>query len=80
MKYEPEWGMNSGNSYYNGPYDHFYMGKASPYSVMNEEVQLDSNMKYEPEWGMNSGNSYYNGPYDHFYMGKASPYSVINEE
>merc|ERR1719240_2122884 len=32
-KYEPEWGHNSGNSYNNGPTDHFYHGKASPYNV-----------------------------------------------
>ena len=36
--YEPEWGHNSGNSYNNGPTDHFYHGKASPYSVVSEDV------------------------------------------
>ena len=39
-KYEPEWGHNSGNSYNNGPTDHFYHGKASPYSVTKEDVQI----------------------------------------
>ena len=37
-KYEPEWGHNSGSSYNNGPTDHFYHGKASPYSVTKEDV------------------------------------------
>jgi len=36
--YEPEWGHNSGNSYNNGPFTHFYHGKASPYSVIKEDV------------------------------------------
>lgn len=40
--YEPEWGHNSGNSYNNGPTTHFYHGKASPYSVVAEDVQLAS--------------------------------------
>jgi len=40
--YEPEWGHNSGNSYSNGPTTHFYHGKASPYSVVAEDVQLAS--------------------------------------
>ena len=44
--YEPEWGHNSGNSYNNGPFTHFYHGKASPYSVVAEDVQLDDD---EPE-------------------------------
>ena len=39
-KYEPEWGLNSGNSYNNGPFTHFYHGKASPYSVVKEDVQI----------------------------------------
>jgi len=38
MKYEPEWGHNSGNSYNNGPFTHFAFGKASPYSVIKEDV------------------------------------------
>lgn len=38
--YEPEWGHNSGNSYNNGPIDHFYHGDASPYSVTKEDVQV----------------------------------------
>ena len=42
MQYEPEWGHNSGNSYNNGPFTHFYHGKASPYSVIKEDVQLDA--------------------------------------
>tara|TARA_B110000503_G_C6993483_1_gene348388 strand:+ start:261 stop:404 length:144 start_codon:yes stop_codon:yes gene_type:complete len=37
-EYEPEWGHNSGNSYNNGPFTHFYHGKASPYSVIKEDV------------------------------------------
>ena len=36
--YEPEWGHNSGSSYNNGPFTHFYHGKASPYSVIKEDV------------------------------------------
>ena len=76
--YEPEWAHNSGNSYENGPHDHFYHGKASPYSVTKEDVQLEE--QYEPEWAHNSGNSYENGPFNHFYHGKASPYSVIKED
>jgi hypothetical protein len=79
-KYEPEWGHNSGNSYHNGPTTHFYHGKASPYSVTKEDVQLENSEKYEPEWGHNSGNSYHNGPFTHFYHGKASPYSVVKED
>ena len=39
-RYEPEWGHNSGNSYNNGPTTHFYHGKASPYSVIKEDVQI----------------------------------------
>lgn len=42
--YEPEWGHNSGNSYSNGPTTHFYHGKASPYSVVAEDVQLASTL------------------------------------
>ena len=76
--YEPEWAHNDGSSYNNGPTDHFYHGKASPYSVIREDVQLES--QYEPEWAHNSGNSYENGPSDHIYHGKASPYSIINED
>ena len=38
-RYEPEWGHNSGSSYNNGPFTHFYHGKASPYSVIKEDVQ-----------------------------------------
>ena len=79
-KYEPEWGHNSGNSYNNGPFTHFYHGKASPYSVIKEDVQLGAESEYEPEWGHNSGNSYDNSPFSHFYHGKASPYSVIKED
>jgi hypothetical protein len=37
-KYEPGWGHNSGDSYNNGPTTHFYHGKASPYSVVKEDV------------------------------------------
>merc|ERR1719503_265009 len=74
-KYEPEWGHNSGSSYNNGPTDHFYHGKASPYNV-NGDDGLDVQTEYEPEWGHNSGNSYNNGPFTHFYAGKASPYNV----
>ena len=76
--YEPEWAHNSGNSYENGPTTHFYHGKASPYSVTKEDVQLEE--QYEPEWAHNSGNSYDNGPFTHFYHGKASPYSVVKED
>jgi hypothetical protein len=36
-KYEPEWGHNSGSSYDNGPTDHFYHGKASPYNVAGDD-------------------------------------------
>ena len=36
-KYEPGWGHNSGNSYNNGPFTHFYYGKASPYNVNNDD-------------------------------------------
>ena len=79
-EYEPEWGQNSGNSYNNGPFTHFYHGKASPYSVIKEDVQLGEQLAYEPEWGQNSGNSYNNGLFTHFYHGKASPYSVIKED
>jgi hypothetical protein len=39
--YEPGWGHNSGDSYNNGPTTHFYYGKASPYSVVKEDVQVD---------------------------------------
>ena len=74
--YEPEWGQNSGNSYNNGPTDHFYHGKASPYSVTKD----DGLIQYEPEWGHNTGDSYENGPFTHFYLGKASPYSVTKED
>ena len=63
----------------NGPFTHFYHGKASPYSVVKEDVQLEENQQYEPGWGHNSGNSYNNGPFTHFYYGKASPYPVTNE-
>ena len=38
--YEPEWGHNSGSSYNNGPTNHFYHGKASPYSVTGEAAQI----------------------------------------
>jgi len=74
--YEPEWAHNSGNSYNNGPTDHFYHGDASPYSVTKEDVQLDDRQRhaYEPGWGHNSGSSYDDGPSDHFVDGKASPY------
>ena len=48
QKYEPGWGHNSGNSYNNGPTTHFYHGKASPYSVTKEDVQLENNESYEP--------------------------------
>ena len=37
-KYEPGWGMNSGNSYNNGPTDHFNYGRASPYGVTGDET------------------------------------------
>merc|ERR1719331_999822 len=77
--YEPEWGHNSGSSYNNGPTDHFYHGKASPYAVNGDDgldVQTESKVNYEPGWGHNSGNSYNNGPFTHFYYGKASPYNV----
>jgi hypothetical protein len=37
-EYEPEWGHNSGNSYDNSPFSHFYHGKTSPYSVIKEDV------------------------------------------
>ena len=40
VKYEPEWGHNSGNSYNNGPFTDFYHGKASPYNV-NMDDGLD---------------------------------------
>ena len=40
IAYEPEWGHNSGNSYNNGPFTHFYHGKASPYNV-NKDDGLD---------------------------------------
>jgi hypothetical protein len=40
VAYEPEWGHNSGNSYDNGPFTHFYHGKASPYNV-NMDDGLD---------------------------------------
>ena len=40
--YEPGWGQNSGNSYNNGPTTHFAYGKASPYSVTKEDVQVES--------------------------------------
>jgi hypothetical protein len=79
IKYEPEWGHNSGNSYDNGPFTHFYHGKASPYNVNMDDgldVQVGQKVTYEPEWGHNSGNSYDNGPFTHFYHGKASPYNV----
>merc|ERR1712010_313764 len=66
--------------YNNGPFTHFYHGKASPYSVIKEDVQTTADAQYEPEWGHNSGNSYNNGPFTHFYHGKASPYSVIKED
>merc|ERR1719240_2536229 len=82
-KYEPEWGHNSGNSYNNGPTDHFYYGKASPYNVNMDDgldVQTNQTVKYEPEWGHNSGNSYDNGPFTHFYHGKASPYNVNKDD
>jgi hypothetical protein len=80
-KYEPSWGLNSGNSYNNGPFTDFYHGYASPYSVIStSEVQLDDKMAYEPSWGLNSGNSYNNGPFTDFYHGYASPYSVIKED
>ena len=84
QKYEADWAHNSGNSYDNGPFTHFYHGKASPYSVVKEDVQLGeeaaSEETYEDEWGHNSGNSYNNGPFTHFYHGKASPYSVVKED
>jgi hypothetical protein len=35
--YEAEWGHNTGDSYENGPFTHFYLGKASPYSVTKED-------------------------------------------
>merc|ERR1711868_275383 len=74
--YEPEWGLNSGNSYNNGPTDHFTHGLASPYPVTGESF---AQKKYEPEWGLNSGNSYNNGPFTHFTHGLASPYaSLVN--
>ena len=79
-QYEPEWGHNTGNSYENGPFSHFYHGKASPYSVVKEDVQLNERLAYEPEWGHNTGNSYENGPFTHFYHGKASPYSVTKDD
>ena len=37
-KYEPGWGMNSGNSYNNGPTTHFNYGRASPYSVTKDDL------------------------------------------
>ena len=80
-QYEPEWGHNSGNSYDNGPTDHFYHGKASPYSVTKDDgLALQVEGGYEPEWGHNSGNSYNNGPTTHFYHGKASPFNVNNDD
>merc|ERR1719263_1823524 len=75
-KYEPDWGHNSGSSYNNGPFTHFYHGKASPFAVTNDDLQIGEESGYEPLWGHNSGNSYNNGPFTHFYYGKASPYAV----
>jgi len=83
VNYEPGWGHNSGNSYNNGPFTHFYYGKASPYNVNGDDgldVQLDAKVNYEPGWGHNSGNSYNNGPFTHFYYGKASPYQVTADD
>ena len=37
FRHEPEWGHNSGSSEDNGPTDHFYHGKASPYSVTGQD-------------------------------------------
>ena len=79
-KYEPGWGMNSGNSYNNGPTTHFNYGRASPYAVTNDDVQMDQEVKYEPGWGWNSGSSYNNGPFTHFNYGRASPYAVTNDD
>ena len=39
MQAEQMWGQNSGNSYNNGPFTHFYHGKAFPYSVIKDDVQ-----------------------------------------
>ena len=44
IEYEPEWGHNSGNSYHNGPFTHFSHGKASPYSVTSDDIQLGANI------------------------------------
>ena len=37
-KYEPGWGLNSGSSEHNGPTEHFNYGRASPYSVTNDDL------------------------------------------
>jgi hypothetical protein len=37
-KYEPNWGMNSGNSYNNGPTTNFNSGRASPYAVTKDDL------------------------------------------
>ena len=42
-QYEPSWGLNSGNSYNNGPFTDFYHGYASPYSVISSsEAQVSA--------------------------------------
>merc|ERR1712166_868572 len=88
VKYEPNWGWNSGSSYNNGPFTNFNSGRASPYAVTNDDLQVESvnirapalaQKKYEPNWGWNSGNSYNNGPFTNFNSGRASPYGVTGE-